>query len=146
MPANSQLIFDVKKTLIFLYQYHADYYFPQVDWLRRKKEYCQDLLKLMSILSPGRSYARTLIDYEHISATCSIIPALREAGCASHEVNPFCSEVVDLSKAPMEMMIEEDDQSMYKAFMQMKMIATEAREEQKTRVYLNRFADDDEDW
>ena len=42
------------------------------------------------------------------------------------------------------MMIEEEDRSFYKAINQCKMIATEAREEQKTRVYLNMFGDDDE--
>ena len=146
VPNNSQLILDAKKKLSYIYQYHKDYYFPQVDWLRRKKDYCKDLLDIAAVLFPGRSYARTLIDYEHVSATCALIPALREAGFQSNEVNPVCYEVVELCKAPMEMMIEEDDRSMHNAFMQMKMIATEAREEQKTRVYLNMFGDDDEDW
>ncbi len=42
-------------------------------------------------------------------------------------------------------MIEEEDQSFYRAINQCKMIATEAREEQRTRVYLNMFATDDEE-
>jgi hypothetical protein len=43
------------------------------------------------------------------------------------------------------MMIEEEDRSFYRAINQCKMIATEAREEQKTRVYLNLFAGDDDE-
>jgi hypothetical protein len=43
------------------------------------------------------------------------------------------------------MMIQEEDQSLYKAINQCKMIATEAREEQRTRVYLNMFAGDDDE-
>ena len=44
-------------------------------------------------------------------------------------------------------MIEEEELSLCTALKQIKMIAIEAREEQKTRVYLNMWADDEEeDW
>ena len=46
------------------------------------------------------------------------------------------------------MMIEEEDQSMCDALKQVKMVALEDREMQKTRVYLYQGYDDDddEDW
>ena len=45
------------------------------------------------------------------------------------------------------MMIEEEDQSMCDALKQVKMVALEDREMQKTRVYLYQgYDDDEEDW
>jgi hypothetical protein len=41
---------------------------------------------------------------------------------------------------------EEEDESLCKAFKQILMVALEAREEQKQRVLINRWADEDDEW
>ena len=48
---------------------------------------------------------------------------------------------------PFQVLVDEEDQSFLKAFRDLVQIATEAREEQKRRIILNRWQDDeDEEW
>lgn len=145
LPPNSQIFLDARKALAYIYQYHPQYYFPKIDFLKRKQAHCAEWIKITDLLYPGRGYDKTLIQYEAVCATTSLIQAMKEEGCPREEVNKVCQEVIQMSNASCNMMIQEEDQSMHKAFIQMRLIATEAREEQKTRVYLNMYADDEEE-
>jgi len=146
LPENNQLILDVRKLLAFTYQYHPQYYFPQVGFLQNKEEHCQIWLDLMEKLSPGWSYEKIMIKYEYGSAMSSRVTAMKEAGFESAQVNQVCNQTLEIVQDCIKMMIEEDDQSMCKAFKQIKMQSVEDREAQKTRVYLFQADDDDEDW
>jgi len=145
VPANSQLIADIRKRLAYIYQYTKEFYFSQVDWLEKKVAHCEAWLELSQKLFPGRSYQGIWMEYERSNAVVSLLLAMKEANYPTEETNAMCNRVVTLMKGPINMMIQEEDTSMYKAFQQLVMITTEARETQKTRVYINRWADEDEE-
>ena len=85
----SQLISDIKYRLIYIFQYHRDFYHPEEDYLQvgtlaadvvllyinniyryfqRKLKYCSDWLELSEKLYKGRNYQRLLIQYEWMNA------------------------------------------------------------------------------
>ena len=57
----------------------------------------------------------------------------------------FIESYINSNYLSLRMMIEEEDQSMCDALKQVKMVALEDREMQKTRVYLYQGYDDDEE-
>jgi len=148
VPDNSQLILDLRKLLAFTYQYHPQYYFPQLEFLLQKEQHCKIWLDLMEKLSPGWSYEKTLLRYEYSSCVSSKVQPMKEAGYDVAQTNQLCNQTLDIIEDCIKMMIEEEDQSMCDALKQVKMVALEDREMQKTRVYLYQGYDDDdeEDW
>jgi len=147
VPANSQLMMEIRHRLIYIYQYHKDFYFPDEGYLQRKISHCDEWLRLQSSLFPGLSYQWALVMFEKVNASVSLMTFRKMRGDPAEETNAFISEIASMTKEPIDMMKEEEDQSYVAAIRQSKQIAVEAREEQKKRVLINMWAeDDDEDW
>jgi len=147
VPANSQLMMDVRNRLIYIYQYHQDFYFPDEGYLQRKIAHCDSWLSLMNKLFPGLSYKWALLMFEKVNASVSLMTFRKMRGDPAEETNAFIMEIANLTVEPINMMKEEEDQSYVNMIRQSKQIAVEAREEQKKRILINMWADDDEeDW
>lgn len=95
----------------------------------------------------------------------SLMVAMKQNSKPVDEVNAFINQIVKMSydpiaviklswlktrfmlSPPFQVLVDEEDQSFLKAFRDLVQIATEAREEQKRRIILNRWQDDeDEEW
>jgi len=147
VPVNSQLLLDIKYRLIYIFQYHKDFYHPAEDYLARKLKYCSEWLELSEKLYKGRNYQRLLIQYERMNAAVSLMIAMKQNSKPVDEVNAFINQIVKMSYEPIAILVDEEDLSFLKAFRDLVQIATEAREEQKRRVMLNMWQDDeDEEW
>ena len=70
---------------------------------------------------------------------------MKENGKPSDEVNDLINKIVQMSREPIEILVDEEDGSLLKAFRDLVSIATEAREQTKRRVLISMW-DDDEDW
>ena len=71
---------------------------------------------------------------------------MKENGKPSDEVNDLINKIVQMSREPIEILVDEEDGSLLKAFRDLVSIATEAREQTKRRVLISMWDDDDEDW
>ena len=71
---------------------------------------------------------------------------MKENGKPSDEVNDLINKIVQMSREPIEVLVDEEDGSLLKAFRDLVSIATEAREQTKRRVLISMWDDDDEDW
>ena len=71
---------------------------------------------------------------------------MKENGKPSDEVNDLINKIVQMSREPIEVLVDEEDESLLKAFRDLVSIATEAREQTKRRVLISMWDDDDEDW
>lgn len=146
LPVNSQLFLDMRYTLIYIYGYHRDYYQHGENNAKVKLDHCEEWIKLSQKLFPGRSYPRILIDFERINAAVSVVYDMKQNFRPTAEVNTFISEINKMGIEPLNFTVEEEDQSLCKAFKQILMVALEAREEQKQRVLINQWADEDDEW
>jgi len=146
LPINSQLFLDIRYRLIFIYGYHRDYYHHGENNAKVKLDHCNEWINLSQKLFPGWSYSRILIDFEKINAAVSVMFEMKQTFQPTAEVNTFISEINKMGIEPLNFTKEEEDQSLCKAFKQTLMVAIEAREEQKQRVLINRWADDDDEW
>jgi len=110
-------------------------------------KYCSEWLELSEKLYKGRNYQRLLIQYERMNAAVSLMLAMKQNSKPVDEVNAFINQIVKMSYDPIAILVDEEDLSFLKAFRDLVQIATEAREEQKRRIILNRWQDDeDEEW
>jgi len=146
LPSNSQLFLDMRYRLIFIYQYHRDFYHNRDDFLKAKMNHCYEWLNLAGKLFPGRSYARVFIEFELVNAAVGLMNWMRQNFLPTDEVNLFIAQILKMGVEPVIMLVEEEDQSMNKALKQLLQVAVEAREVQKKRILINQWADDDEEW
>lgn len=115
------------------------------------------------------TYESALMEILKFIFSVSLMLWMKQAGKPSDEVNDYINKIVQMSKEPIEVSIvqiwtksnaesfsisgfvlkilvdEEDDRSLLKAFRDLVSIATEAREQQKRRVLISTW-DDEEDW
>jgi len=146
LPQNSQLFLDVRYRLIFIYGYHAEFYHVGMDNAKGKSDHCDEWLKLTQQIFPGRNYYKIWIDFEKINASVSLMNFMKQSGQPTEEVNQFIADINRMGFDPLDFAKEEVDQSLCKAIKSTLMIATEAREEQKKRILINRWADEDDEW
>lgn len=146
VPENSQLFSDIKHRLIFIFQYHKDFYNLEEEYLSKKVQICSEWIELSEKLYKGRNYNRLLIQYEMMNAAVSLMQWMKENGKPSDEVNDLINKIVQMSREPIEVLVDEEDGSLLKAFRDLVSIATEAREQTKRRVLISMWDDDDEDW
>jgi len=146
VPPGSQIFQDVRHRLINLYQYHKDFYYPQESYLKAKLAHIEEWLKLKDLLSPGLNFGWALVMYEKVSASVSLLLAMKEACKPIEETNAFISEIAKIVAEPVEMLKEEEDPSLLNVIRQSGQVAVEAREEQKKRILINQWDDDDDDW
>jgi len=146
LPVNSQLFLDVRYRLIYIYGYHAEFYHTGMDNAKGKVDHCDEWLNLTQNIFPGRNYHKILIDFEKINAAVSLMNFMKQSGRPTDEVNSFIADINRMGVDPLEFAIQEVDQSLCKAIKSTLMIATEAREDQKKRILINRWADEDDEW
>jgi len=132
--------------LIFIYGYHAEFYHVGMDNAQGKMDHCDGWLDITKKIFPGRNYHKILIDFEKINASVSLMNFMKQSGRPTDEVNMFIAEINRMGVDPLEFAIQEVDQSLCKAIKSTLMIATEAREEQKKRILINRWADEEDEW
>jgi len=146
---NSQLLSDIKYRLMYIYQYHQDFYHPDEDYLKKKIQYCSEWIELSEKLFPGRNYERLLVQYERMNAAVSLMLWMKQNCKPNDEVNILINEIIQMSQQPIEMLVDEEDGSFdgsfLKAFRDLVQISIEARAEDKKRVIINRWQDDDEE-
>merc|ERR1711963_1258146 len=149
VPENSQLLSDIKYRLMCIYQYHQNFYHPDEDYLKKKIQYCSEWIELSEKLFPGRNYERLLVQYERMNATVSLMLWMKQNCKPNDEVNILINEIIQMSQQPIEMLVDEEDGSFdgsfLKAFRDLVQISIEARAEDKKRVIINRWQDDDEE-
>jgi len=147
IPEHSQLFQDIRYRLIFIYQYHKDFYFADQGFLKAKMDHCDRWLQLADILFQGRAYSKVMILHEKICAMVGLMHWMKLNFQPVPEVNSFISEINKEASWPIQMMVLEEDQSLCNSIRQMNKVAVEAREEQKQRIIINRWAyDEDEEW
>eukprot|EP00092_Neocalanus_flemingeri_P013011 GFUD01014021.1.p1 GENE.GFUD01014021.1~~GFUD01014021.1.p1 ORF type:complete len:502 (+),score=117.10 GFUD01014021.1:107-1612(+) len=144
LPVNSQLFLDMRYRLMFIYQYHKDFYRTDDVCLKSKMDHCDEWFKLTESLFPGRSYSRVLIEFEKVNAAVGLMNWMQATWKPTAEVNLFIGEINKMGMDPVNMLKDEEEQSLNNMVKQTLMVAVESREAQKTRVLINQWADEDE--
>jgi len=84
-----------------------------------------------------------------MNAAVSLMLWMKQNCKPNDEVNSFINEIIQMSQQPIEMLVDEEDGSFdgsfLKAFRDLVQISIEARAEDKKRVIINRWQDDDEE-
>jgi len=144
IPENSQFLQDVRYRLIFIYQYHKYFYHDDEEYLRKKIRHCKEWIQLSEKLYRGRNYGRIHINFEMMSAAVALMLCMKQNCYPVSEVNSYITEIVKMASDPIKMLVDEEDGSLLKAFRNLVVMSTEAREEQKRRVIISQW--DDEEW
>merc|ERR1712106_504402 len=147
LPFYSQLFLDMTYSLIYIYGYHPQYYKTGEDNAKVKFGHCNNWLEQTQKIFPGRNYIKVMIDFERINSAVSVMHDMRRDGHPTEEVNSFIAEINSMGIEPLDFTKEDEEPSLCNAIKQTLMIATEAREEQRKRIIINMWADEDqEDW
>eukprot|EP00092_Neocalanus_flemingeri_P066580 GFUD01081132.1.p1 GENE.GFUD01081132.1~~GFUD01081132.1.p1 ORF type:complete len:127 (-),score=24.97 GFUD01081132.1:182-514(-) len=109
-------------------------------------DHCDEWFKLTESLFPGRSYSRAMIEFEKINAAVSLMIWMQATWKPTAEINLFIGEINKMGMEPVNMLKDEEDQSLNNMTKQTLMVAVESREAGKTRVLINQWADEDEEW
>jgi len=149
VPANSQLFYEVRHRLIYLYQYHKDFYFSEENYLKLKLGHIEACWELMKALFPGWSFPWVFLMFEKMSASVALMLWMKMNGKPVADTNAFIGEIVKIPTEPVAMAVQEEAPDLVNQWRQTNQIAVEAREESKTRVLINpcwQDEDDDDYW